>query len=172
MFNMTKVENHNNSVRFPDNINVHEHRAPTDKSVDLLNEMEDKALDNVVLKISELRTNKFSYNVFFVNVIGFDPLSPKGVMVIKFNCNGKTYSKKIKCSSSIMSTVMKYGPYAHMIDLPMKIQTFILFEMSALIAHLLLDTDTEALVELFSHIHASDAIHFDLSTIEDELQYD
>lgn len=42
MFNTTHNHVHeDHSVRFPDTINVHEHKAPTDESIKMLHEMEE-----------------------------------------------------------------------------------------------------------------------------------
>ena len=161
---------HDNSVRFPDKIDVHEHRAPTDDSVRLLKELEDKALENVVLKISDTKNNKFSYNVFFSSYAVMDSLMSKGVMIIKFNCNGKEYIRKVTCSSSMLQLSMKYGPEARTIDLDMKLKKFILFEMSFLIAQILLDINDDTLKELFSSPMMSDAVKFDLDTMREELE--
>lgn len=48
MFDRTYVDS---STHYPDTINHHEHKAPTDQSVKLLTEMQEKAIDNLVCNI-------------------------------------------------------------------------------------------------------------------------
>lgn len=163
---------HDHSIRFPNKIDIHEHRSPTDDSVRLLKEMEDKALDNIILKVSDTRPNRFSYNVFFTRYADIDSFIPKGSMIIKFNCNGKDYLRKVSCSGNIMQLAMKYGPEAKCIDLDMKLKQFILFETSLLIAQVLLDINDETLKNLFSSSAMSDPVKFDLDTMREELEYD
>jgi|ERR1700749_24993 len=44
---------HDNSIRvnFPDTIKVHEHKAPTDESIKMLEEMHEKAFQNIIAKV-------------------------------------------------------------------------------------------------------------------------
>ena len=83
------------STNYPSTINVYEHRAPTDESIRLLNEMEEKALDNVVLKIIEVRKNKFSYSAIFTRIDSME-FQSKGFLYLKVECNGKEYKRKVK----------------------------------------------------------------------------
>jgi len=44
---------HDNSTRinYPDTVKVHEHKAPTDESIKLMEEMHDKALKNIIASV-------------------------------------------------------------------------------------------------------------------------
>ena len=168
-----ETHHHDHSVNFPKdiNVNVHEHRAPTDDSVRLLKEMEEHAIDDLVLKITEVRPNKFSYNIFFVRYATMD-IMPKGIVYFKFNCNGKDYVRKVTCSSSMLSLAAQHGPQAGMYDLHEKLQRFILFEASFLIAQVLFDIDNKVLFDLFEHAKMGDPMTFDLETLRDSLEND
>lgn len=164
-----EFHNHDDSVRFPSQINITEKRAPTDESVKLLNEMESKALDNLVLKISETRPNKFTFEVFFARYANVDLIS-KGMMLIKFNCNGKDYSRKVNCTSNLMTLVMQSkNRNATLMELPFALQQYVIFEISLMVVQMLVDADSKVFFDLFSKIQSSDAINFDLSTIEDNV---
>ena len=166
-----EFHHHDNSVRFPDEIKITEKRAPTDESVRLLKEMEDKALDSLILKVSETRSNKFSYEVFFSRYADVNSFCSKGCMVIKFNCNGKDYSRKVTCTSKMMDLVRQcQNRKATLIELPMALQQYVILELSLMIANMLVDTDSNVIGELFSKIQAGDAINFDISTIEDNIE--
>lgn len=177
MFNTTIHQHHytRSGPSFPSTVHVHEHRAPTNESAALLYKLEQKALDNVVLKISELRPNKFSYNVFFSSLFctGDDDCfcMQKGVVILEFNCNGKVYKRRVTCSSDTLSMARKYGPEANLCDLDVKLQRFILFEMSFLIAQVLLELDEGRLQELFNQSSMTGAVKFDLDTLKEELEY-
>ena len=162
---------HDNSVKFPGEIKITEKRAPTDDSVKLLKEMENKALDNLILKVSETRSNKFSYEVFFIRYADVNSLYSKGCMIIKFNCNGKDYSRKVTCNSKMMDMVRQcQNRNATLIELPMALQQYVILELSLMIANMLVDTDSNVIGELFSKIQIGDAINFDISTIEDNIE--
>ena len=166
-----EYHHHDDSVKFPSEIKITEKRAPTDESVKLLKEMESKALDNLILKISETRSNRFSFEVFFTRYSDFNSFCSKGSMIIKFNCNGKDYSRKIACTSKMMDLVSQcQNRNATLIELPMTVQQYVILELSLMIANMLVDTDSNVFVELFNKIQAGDAINFDISAIEDNIK--
>lgn len=66
------------------------HRAPTDKSVELLNEMQEKALKNILGTI-KIEDNKFNYVITFY----LDFRYQKTVAETQFTLNGKKYN--VKC---------------------------------------------------------------------------
>ncbi len=72
---------------------IHEHKAPTDESVRLLSEMEEKAREHVAFQI-EVRDNEFSGCVtqFVVNQYAF-----VHDVYIKFTLNGKERNVKRRC---------------------------------------------------------------------------
>jgi hypothetical protein len=56
-----------------------------------------------------------------------------------------------------------------LIELPIALQQYVILELSLMIANMLVDTDSNVIGELFSKIQAGDAINFDISTIEDNI---
>jgi hypothetical protein len=162
---------HDESLRFPSEIKITEKRAPTDESVKLLKEMESEALDNLIFKVSETRPNRFSFEVFFIRYVADVYDFSKGCMVIRFNCNGKDYSRKVTCTSKMMDLVRHYQnrSNATLNELPMALQQYVILELSLMIANMLVDTDSNVFYDLFSKIQAGDAINFDISTIEDNI---
>jgi hypothetical protein len=84
IFNRTDKSTH---VHFPENINVHEHKAPTDESVRLLNEMQEKAVKNIIAAI------RVEDNTVNGVAIAYQDLAMiqcrSGVMIyLKFKVNG------------------------------------------------------------------------------------
>lgn len=69
---------------------VHEHRAPTDESVKLLREMEQKAKDQVIKSI-QLEANHLNANVY----IYADPMSFNNMFRVVFDINGHSYVSDI-----------------------------------------------------------------------------
>ena len=166
-----EYHHHDDSIKFPSEIKITENRAPTDESVKLLKEMESKALDNLILKVSETRSNRFSFEVFFTRYVDFNSFCSKGCMIIKFNCNGKDYSRKVTCTSKMMDLVRQcQNRNATLIELPMTLQQYVILELSLMIANMLVDTDSKVIGELFSKIQIGEAINFDISTIEDNIE--
>jgi hypothetical protein len=49
----THFHSHDNStnIRYPDTVNVHEHKAPTDESIRLMEDAHDKAIKNIIAKV-------------------------------------------------------------------------------------------------------------------------
>lgn len=66
--------------------NIHEHRAPTDESVRLLKELENKAIDKL-LHVVELKNNVFNATWF----IGLDHISLYNKVYCIFKLNGLEY---------------------------------------------------------------------------------
>ena len=69
---------------------VHEHRAPTDESVRLLREMEQKAKDQVIKSI-QLEPNHLNANVYLYA----DPMSFNHMFRVVFDINGHSYVSEI-----------------------------------------------------------------------------
>jgi hypothetical protein len=136
--------------------------------------MQQASIDDVVLKISEVRNNKFWYNVFFTRIAKLDSFSPTGMMTIVFECNGKKYSNSCKCSSSIMDMVDKMGGprQAHLMDLEHAVRRLIIFQLGLLLAQVLLENTDESLMEIFKEIHINDPLLFDANTLRENLNYE
>lgn len=69
---------------------VHEYRAPTDESVKLLREMEQKAKNEVVKSI-QLESNYLKANVYLF----LDPMSFNNMFRVVFDINGHSYVSDI-----------------------------------------------------------------------------
>lgn len=69
---------------------VHEYRAPTDESVKLLREMEQKAKNEVVKSI-QLESNYLNANVY----LSLDPMSFNNMFRVVFDINGHSYVSDI-----------------------------------------------------------------------------
>lgn len=83
-------QNHTEYVPYTKEVTIHEHKAPTDKSIALLNEMQEKAKANIIktIKIDEnfLKAIALFYYESHVEYrINF---------FIRFNLNGKDYEIK------------------------------------------------------------------------------
>lgn len=80
-------------------IKVDENRAPTDESVRLLNEMQDKAMHNLMNKIV-VEDNDLKGKIFiFREMYPFDQY----VAFIQFTLNGKQYEVRSELDSRFMS---------------------------------------------------------------------
>lgn len=86
---MFNTHNYHKTVHeSPDTIEIHEHRAPTDKSVELLNEMQEKAFKNV---IASFRT---SFNGFYTDGVFIKSTMHPHLLFchFTFGLNGKIYN--------------------------------------------------------------------------------
>jgi len=103
MFNTYKIDN---SYRGPSKMDVTEKRAPTDESVRLLNEMQQKAFDNVVSCI-QLSNNQLKDITCWIypDQYSFDERAR-----IRFELNGKVidFTFKLPCKYIDASSVIPY----------------------------------------------------------------
>lgn len=53
------------SINFPSRIEITEKKAPTDQSIEILHDMEDKALKNVIAKVSGCDNNVVIWEAYF-----------------------------------------------------------------------------------------------------------
>jgi hypothetical protein len=88
MFNTYKIDN---SYRGPSKIDVTEKRAPTDESVRLLNEMQQKAFDNV-LSCVQLDNNELKDITWWIY---YDPYIFSEKARVRFMLNGRLFDKEI-----------------------------------------------------------------------------
>ena len=91
MFNKTYV----NNVESPSNITAHHHRAPTDESIRLANEYQEKALNNIIDRI-KVDTNLVKGEIILYN----DRFSFNQQAILKFNINGKDFILKEEFDTS------------------------------------------------------------------------
>jgi hypothetical protein len=81
---------HDNStnITFPNTIKVHEHKAPTDESIRIMEDMHDKAIKNIIAKI-KVEDNLVNGECFLVD----QPWNIKDVkLIFKFKINGKEFT--------------------------------------------------------------------------------
>jgi hypothetical protein len=72
---------------------VHEHKAPTDKSVELLNEFQEKAIENIMHHF-KLNDNIITAEGFFINTSYGTHFENTIIMHCKFVLNGKEFHVK------------------------------------------------------------------------------
>lgn len=80
----------NITERVTESVTVHEHRAPTDESIKLLNELSDKTLKNIIHSFSTSNnTLQTSWAVYV------DQLQHKRIALCKFVLNGKEHGFQV-----------------------------------------------------------------------------
>jgi len=83
-FNRVDKSVHNYS---PSRIDVHEHKAPTDESVKLLNEFEEKAKENIIAVYRIEENNINAVAILYQDNVCQDAIN----YFLKFNLNGREY---------------------------------------------------------------------------------
>jgi hypothetical protein len=164
--NITNVDNR---TIFPNTIEVIEKRAPTDDSVRLLNEMHDKAVSNIICKISNDRNNTFKWEAYFMNIASLD-LEQAGFLLLKLVVNGKKYEKKIKVRSDFMRRLAYGDKHYFDNDIDSEVRRFLFFQISFMVGEILLK-DTDKFNELMDKMVRSGAVNFDYNTLNDIDEY-
>lgn len=91
MFNSTTiVQGKKEYVPYEKTVIVHEHKAPTDESIKILNEFKQKALEDTMLLV-EVKNTEFNFVVRYVQ----NPTTLEQQAVFKFMFNGKEIVKII-----------------------------------------------------------------------------
>jgi hypothetical protein len=112
---------HNNdnsiSIRFPDTIKVEEHKAPTDESIRLMEEMHDKALKNIIAKV-KVEDNVVNGECWYIE----QPWNMNDIkLIFKFKINGQEFTVEKELSrgeigwdncNSIENISLQLGNYA------------------------------------------------------------
>lgn len=88
---INNTESHN--TPYCREVNITERRAPTDESVELLNEFQEKALDNIIQSFKIEDNTLKAVVVFYQSSIGAGMMNGQ-LCHIKFNLNGKDYFVK------------------------------------------------------------------------------
>lgn len=84
------------NIHYPDTINVHEYRAPTDESIRLMEEMHHKALKNIIAKI-DVDNNLVTGKCWLIE----QPLHIDNYkIVVKFKINNTEFSFEKECNRS------------------------------------------------------------------------
>ena len=157
------ITNIDNRTVFPRSIEITEKRAPTDDSVRLLNEMQDKAVSNIICKISNERDNAFKWEAYFLNIVSFD-FTQAGLLVLNLVVNGKKYEKKIKVKCDLMSKLIP-GNHRYF-DIDMEVRRFLFFQISLMVGAILLE-DEEKFGELMEKMTMGGAATHDYKTLAD-----
>ncbi len=88
MFNKTYIQDGRTEyVPYEKNVTINEHKAPTDKSIELLNEFKDKATKDIICSI------KIDENYIKGSFIAFQQSFPNDSVrfYLRFNLNGNEY---------------------------------------------------------------------------------
>ena len=78
------------SINFPSSIEITEKKAPTDESVEILRDMEEKALKNVIAKVSGCKNNVVIWEAYFSKVTSLS-FEMMGILTLRMRINGKVY---------------------------------------------------------------------------------
>lgn len=83
---------HDNSthIRFPDTIKVEENKAPTDESIRLLNEMQQKAIDNLIAKVDVI-DNIVQGTIYAINKMATAMAFNTILIICKFKINSHEF---------------------------------------------------------------------------------
>src|ERR1035437_1279784 len=84
---------------------VHEHRAPTDESIKILNEMQYAALKNIIKTIRVEDNTLNAVVVYMIQQACFDKLD----YVVKFTFNGKEYELEGEIERRELIDTVRYG---------------------------------------------------------------
>ena len=93
-----KIFNENSasaSMNFPSSIEIIEKKAPTDESVEILHDMEEKALKNVIAKVSGCNNNVVIWEAYFSKVASLS-FEMMGILTLRIRINGKVYMRSVK----------------------------------------------------------------------------
>ena len=157
------VTNIDNRTIFPGTIEVTEKRAPTDESVRLLNEMQDKAASNIICKVSNEKNNAFQWEAYFMNIVSVD-FRPAGILVLKLKVNGHKYEKKVKVNCDLFSRVSP-GDFKYF-DVDSEVRNFLYVQLSFIIGSILLE-DSQKFEDIMNKMLMAGAHDFDYKTLAD-----
>ena len=94
------------SINFPSSIEITEKKAPTDESVEILHDMEEKALKNVIAKVSGCNNNVVIWEAYFSKVTSLS-FEMMGILTLRMRINGKVYMRSVKTREKIMKQLNK-----------------------------------------------------------------
>lgn len=172
MFNK-EFHTHDNRTIFPNTIEINEHRAPTDESIKILREMEQKARENVFAQIVDDLPNAFHFDIIVSKLANFDCVSQKIMLYFRINVNGKRYKRKmvVKGDSAIMHDIMLKGGGRHKtIDYSCAVQRYFLLQFSILISSILLDVNCEAVCSLMQTIERTGVYRLNIDDLNLQLE--
>lgn len=168
-----EIHNHYTNNHSHSEVEVHEHRAPTDDSIRLLNEMERKAQDNFIMKLCDNRPNSLHAEIlFFQQIASVDTFEPKGTMVVRAQINGKQYERKVGLEGNYMrwalEHIQKVGNIYDVTD--EKVRMYIFLQLVVIIGQAILD-DPKSGEQIMNKIQTTGPINLSLEKLQEELQY-
>lgn len=117
LFNTTYVnrtENTTHVTESPERVDVHEHRAPTDESIRLMEEMHDKAFKNIIAKV-KVEDNLVNGEIFVME----QPWNYKQDLrfVVKFKINNHEFlvDKQVSRQEVMYDKELPFAPFAERI---------------------------------------------------------
>jgi hypothetical protein len=103
MFNKTIIQP---TKYIPTEVHHHEHKAPTDESVRLLNEMQEKALSNTML-LFRVSNSHVDAVIRVVDEVG----NMQKIALIKYSINGCDYEDRIELSGMSLKSKNEIQDY-------------------------------------------------------------
>lgn len=168
-----EIHNHYTNNHSSANVEINEHRAPTDDSIRILNEMERKAQDNFIMKLCDNRPNSLHAEIlFFQQIASLDSFEPKGTMVVMVQINGKQYERKVDLNCSFTRWALEHRHECHRWGdiTDDKVRQYIFLQLMIIITQAILD-DPESGEFMLNKIQTNGPINLSLGDIQDELQY-
>ena len=92
-------------VPYEKTVTITENRAPTDESVNILNQMQEKTLQNIIKSVNVKDNTMNAAVLYIVRGMAFDVVD----FIAKFTFNGKEYELKGQISRSDMMDTNAYG---------------------------------------------------------------
>lgn len=144
-------------------INVTEKRAPTEESVKLLDDFQNKALENLICKISNDENNTFKWEGYFFRTFNLDSITPTGIFYLRLTVNGQLFERKVKTTTQIMSMLTKHGNLKY-IDLDGDVKRYVFLQICILVSEVLLN-DEKTAYELITEMAEIPVTNFDYKTL-------
>jgi len=164
------------SINFPSRIEITEKKAPTDKSIEILHDMEEKALKNVIAKVSGCDNNVVIWEAYFSELASLS-FEMMGVLTLRMRINGKVYMRSVKVREKIMKQLNKAvelheSRALHMFDLHNETQELILFEIGVMMAQCIIDGNggnNEQMFDVINRMAEIGVTEFSAAKMEEEL---
>ena len=164
------------SMNFPSSIEITEKKAPTDESVEILRDMEEKALKNVIAKVSGCDNNVVIWEAYFSKVTSLS-FEMMGILTLRMRINGKVYMRSVKTREKIMKQLNKAvelheSRALHMFELDNDTQRLILFEIGVMMAQCIVDGNggnNEQMFDVINRMAEIGVTEFSVAKMEEEL---
>lgn len=164
------------SINFPSSIEITEKKAPTDESVEILRDMEEKALKNVIAKVSGCDNNVIIWEAYFSKVTSLS-FEMMGILTLRMRINGKVYMRSVKTREKIMKQLNKAvelheSRALYMFELDSDTQRLILFEIGVMMAQCIVDGNggnNEQMFDVINRMAEIGVTEFSVSKMEEEL---